>query len=73
MGGERVQERDRAGEMARNRGREKAREVKRDYLFAHYLSMEVENSSGCVVKEKDRRVLSEKRLRMTACGDLSGC
>lgn len=47
--------------------------VKRDYLFARYLSMEVENSSGHVVKEKDGRVHSGKRLRMAACSDPSGC
>lgn len=47
--------------------------MRRDYLFAHYLSVEVENSSGHVVKEKDRRVLSGKRLRMGACSDVSGC
>lgn len=47
--------------------------MKRDYLFAHYLSMEVENSSGHIVKEKDRCVLSGKRLRKAAHSNLSGC
>ncbi len=72
MGGERVQERDRVGETERGR-RGEVQGGKRDYLFAHYLSVEVENSSDHVVKEKDRRVLSEKRLRMAARSDLSGC
>lgn len=69
MGGERVQGRDRAGEREGGVGGGE----KRDYLFAHYLSVEVENSSGHVVKEKDRRALSGKRLRMAAGSDLSGC
>lgn len=54
-------------------GEERYRRVKRDYLLAHYLSVEVENSSGHVVKEKDRRVLSGKRLRMAAYSNLCGC
>lgn len=68
------------GSGVRLRKREREREVggkvqgvKRDYLFTHYLSVEVENSSGHVVKEKDRRVLSGKRLRVAACSNLSGC
>lgn len=69
MGGERVQEGDRAGGRAGGG----IQGVRRDYLFARYLSMEVENSSGRVVKEKDGRVQSRKRLRMAACSDLSGC
>lgn len=70
MGVERVQGRDGAAEGEREG---ELWGVKRDYLFAQYLSVEVENSSGHVVKEKDRRVLSGKRLRMEACSDLSGC
>lgn len=60
-------------ERRREGGGGEVRGGKRDYLFAHYLSVEVENSSARVVKETDRRVLSEKRLRMAACSDLSGC
>lgn len=45
--------------------------MKRDYLYAHYLSMEVENSCGRKVKENHRRVLSGKRLRKAACSDVS--
>lgn len=35
--------------------------VKRDYLFTHYLSVEVENSSGHVVKRKKTGVSCQRR------------
>lgn len=35
--------------------------VKRDYLFTHYLSVEVENSSGHVVKRKKIGVSCQRR------------
>lgn len=61
------------GFKGETRGVGEVRRVQRDYLFAYYLRVEVENSSSRVVKETDRRVLSGNRLRMAACSDLSGC
>lgn len=50
----RVQEGDRAGKDGEGEEgrRGEARGVRRDYLFTRYLSVEVENSSGHVVKRK---------------------